>query len=222
MGFDGEYIPISSLQHYIYCPRQCALIYTEKEWEDNLYTVRGEIFHEKVDTETEEVRGNKKIVRGLHIYSKRFGLAGRCDVVEVVAESSDGTSCSVRRTKHIMPVEFKVGEPKDDSSDSVQLCAQAFCLEEMFDIPIECGAFFYGKIRRRVTVPFTEELRRHTTETIINVRHLLTSGTIPQSQYTSKCRNCSIEHICMPRAMNEQKLIKYLHQLYMLSDNERG
>ncbi len=207
MFTEDDFIQLSALQHYVYCPRQCALIHVEDVWQENVYTVRGDILHEKVDTDTYESRGTLKTVRGLKIHSFRLGISGRCDVVEF-RRASDGAD-------EPMPVEFKSGEPKDDISDKVQLCAQALCLEEMLNASVKHGAFFYGKIRRRVQVEIDEELRKQTEEIIASVRELITSKSTPGAEYAAKCRNCSLEPVCMPKAMNDRKLKLYLKNLYL-------
>lgn len=214
---DEDYIQINTLQHYVYCPRQCALLCVENVWNDNLYTVRGEILHEVVDSETEETRGSVRVVRGLRIHSTRLRIVGKCDVVEFHL-SGDDASTLVRKNETgsytVIPVEYKAGEPKEDLSDKVQLCAQALCLEEMLNVSIEKGIFFYGKIRRRYTIDIDRMLREQTEEVIQGVHALVSKRVVPRALYSQKCRNCSLESICVPRAMNEKKLHNYIHQLY--------
>lgn len=229
MYTEDDFIMISALQHYVYCPRQCGLIHVDDVWQENVFTVRGNILHEKVDTDTYETRGNTKTVRGLRIHSYKFGITGRCDVVEfrqriktaghsaLDAESKGKERDSgFRRNddQEVLPVEFKSGEPKEDISDKVQLCAQAICLEEMLNTKITQGAFFYGKIRRRNIVEIDEELRTQTEKIIFAVREIVTSKKIPVAEYQTKCRNCSLQSICQPKAMNKKKLQNYIKGLY--------
>jgi CRISPR-associated exonuclease Cas4 len=217
---EDDYIQISALQHYVYCPRQCGLIHVENAWTDNMFTVRGEILHEKVDTDTYETRGTKKTVRGLRIHSARLGIVGRCDVVEFYAQARvegrllPSLSKSEDDLQRILPVEFKSGEPKEDVSDKVQLCAQVLCLEEMLTTTITQGAFFYGKIRRRNIVEIDESIRKQTEDIVTAVHGMVTSKKIPPAEYSQKCRNCSLEELCMPKAMNEKKLKMYMKELY--------
>ena len=206
MYTEDDFIKISALQHYVYCPRQCGLIHVDDAWQENVFTVRGNILHEKVDTDTYESRGNTKTVRGLRIHSYKFGITGRCDVVEF-KETENG--------KVVLPVEFKSGEPKEDISDKVQLCAQALCLEEMLNITIKQGAFFYGKIRRRNIVEIDKELRIQTENIILAVRQIVESKKIPVAEYQTKCHNCSLQSICQPKAMNKKKLQNYINGLYV-------
>lgn len=206
MYTEDDFIMISALQHYVYCPRQCGLIHVDDVWQENVFTVRGNILHGKVDTDTYETRGNTKTVRGLRIHSYKFGITGRCDVVEF-KETENG--------KIVLPVEFKSGEPKEDISDKVQLCAQAICLEEMLNITIKQGTFFYGKIRRRNIVDIDEELRIQTENIILAVRQIVASKKIPIAEFQTKCRNCSLQSICQPKAMNKKKLQNYINGLYV-------
>ncbi len=208
MYTEDDFIQLSALQHYVFCPRQCALIHVEGVWRENVYTVRGDILHEKVDTDSFESRGTLKTVRGLRIHSTRLGIAGRCDVVEF-RRSSQSTTGDV-----VLPVEFKSGQPKDDNCDKVQLCAQALCLEEMMNTKVERGDFFYGRTRRRVHVEIDAQLRKQTEEIISAVHDIVSRKFVPKMRYTVKCRNCSLYDVCQPKAMNERKLQQYMNALY--------
>lgn len=208
MFTEDDYIQLSSLQHYVFCPRQCGLIHVEDVWTDNVFTVRGEILHEKVDTDTYETRGTLKTVRGLRIHSQRLGIVGRCDVVEF-SKSKDKADAT-----EVLPVEFKSGQPKDDISDKVQLCAQVLCLEEMLNTTIQRGAFFYGKIRRRQVIEIDEQLRSDTENIIASVHEIVSKKLVPAAKYSEKCRNCSLEETCIPKAMNEKRLRQYVKDLY--------
>ncbi len=233
MFSEDDFIQLSSLQHYVFCRRQCALIHVEDVWSENVYTVRGGILHEKVDTDTYETRGTLKTVRGLRIHSSRLGIVGRADVVEfrkpapeahpsptdgwlALDESSHRPSAEKDGSAklEVMPIEFKAGQPKDDISDKVQLCAQALCLEEMLTTSVKLGAFFYGRIRRRVQVEIDDELRKQTEEIIAAVHDLVSRKHVPVARYMEKCKRCSLEEICQPKAMNEPKLHAYIKTLY--------
>ncbi|MGA9364905.1 MAG: CRISPR-associated protein Cas4 [Bacteroidota bacterium] len=209
MYTEDDFIQLSALQHYVFCPRQCALIHIEGAWNENVYTVRGGILHEKVDADTYETRGTLKTVRGLRIHSFRYGLAGRCDVVEF-RESQGGSA-----TPEVVPVEFKSGQPKRDISDEVQLCAQAMCLEEMLNTTVKHGAFFYGRIRRRVQVELGDQLRKQTEEIIAAVRDIVSREYVPRAKYMKKCQSCSLLDTCQPKAMSERRLGQYMKELYI-------
>lgn len=216
MYTEDDFIMISALQHYVYCPRQCGLIHVDDVWHENVFTVRGNILHEKVDTDTYETRGTLKTVRGLRIHSFKYGIVGRCDVVEFKQlNNQEDSHFRENDIKEVVPVEFKAGEPKDDISDKVQLCAQALCLEEMLNTTIKQGAFFYGKIRRRNVIVIDNELRSQTVNIIASVRKIVSTNEIPSAEYAAKCRNCSIESICQPKAMNKKKLEQYIKGLYL-------
>ena len=208
MFTEDDFIHISALQHYVFCPRQCALIHVEDVWSENVFTVRGAILHEKVDTDTYESRGALKTVRGLRIHSKRLGIVGRADVVEFRKGSgADPTTV-------VLPVEFKSGQPKQDISDKVQLCAQALCLEEMLNQRVPQGAFYYAKIRHREVVQIDEGLRSATEQVIAAVREIVSTKKTPLAKYSRKCTNCSLISSCMPKAMNDRKLQDYMRTLY--------
>jgi len=231
MFTEDDFIQISSLQHYVFCPRQCALIHVENVWQENVYTVRGDILHEKVHTDTYETRGALKTVRGLRIHSHRLGIVGRADVVEFRAKGHLQPSTTAEEGDlfpmlSVLPVEFKVGQPKDDISDKVQLCAQALCLEEMLKTKVQQGAFFYGRIRRRIQVEIDDQIRKQTEEIVTAVHDLVSRKHVPTldevlrhtdvspARFIEKCRRCSLEDVCQPKSMNARRLTQYIKELY--------
>lgn len=193
---EDEYILISALQHYQFCPRQCALIHIEQIWIENRATAAGSVFHHVVHDSGDVSRPGVRISRNLPIGSRRLGISGEADVVEF--HPCGDASGKIRAP---FPVEYKSGGKKGDGNraDKVQLCAQAFCLEEMLSVPVPEGALFYGRNRRREQVLFDEELRRHT-EAVIDATHaLLASGATPAAIPTSACEFCSLQAICLPK-----------------------
>jgi CRISPR-associated exonuclease Cas4 len=98
------------------------------------------------------------------------------------------------------PVEYKRGRPKPNRCDEVQLCAQAICLEEMLDVAVPEGALFYGAIKQRRNVVFTEELRQVTESAAVRLHELLRSGVTPRVEREPKCKRCSLVQICRPDA----------------------
>jgi len=199
MYAEADYIMLSALQHYLYCPRQCALIHLEQIWAENQYTAEGRVLHERSDSGQSQQQGRVRIVRTLPIYSQRLGLSGQADVVEFHA---DGT---------VFPVEYKRGKPKKDRCDEVQLFAQALCLEEMLNVRINNGALFYGQKKRRHDVGFDAELRDLTERTITRVHDLLQSGITPKAEYSKKCDHCSLLASCLPTSCAASRSVrKYL------------
>lgn len=180
-----EPIPISALQHYVYCPRQCALIHVEGVWEENLFTLRGRRAHEGVDVPEGMVREGVRVEYALPLFSERLGLVGRADVVEFHGGAP-------------YPVEHKVGPRRARLADEVQLCAQALCLEEMLGVEVPRGALFYRASRRRREVRFTPELRALVERTVVEVRALLESARLPPPVHDTRCRDCSLVDACMP------------------------
>ncbi len=200
MFSEDDLVMLSALQHYIFCPRQCALIHIEQTWEENRLTAEGRIMHERVHEEGNETRGSVKIARGVPLRSLRLGLVGKADVVEFHRID--------KHTWQPFPVEYKRGKPKPDHSDSIQLCAQALCLEEMLAVPVPQGALFYGKTRRRLDVVFDEALRKETEETANKVHQLIESGTTPPPVYAKRCESCSLIGECLPEKMGKHASVK--------------
>jgi len=203
---EDDLIPLSALQHLIFCERQCALIHVEQAWDENRFTAEGRIMHEHVHDEGDESRGNVRIERGISLRSLRLGLIGKADVVEYHRQD-DGTW-------QAFPVEYKRGKPKPDHSDKIQLCAQALCLEEMLNASIPAGALFYGKTRRRLDVDFDEALRIETQNIAQQTHTLIESGQTPMPVYTKRCESCSLMAECIPKTIQKKRSVKsYLKRM---------
>ncbi|MCP4693765.1 MAG: CRISPR-associated protein Cas4 [Desulfobacterales bacterium] len=226
---EDDLIPLSALQHLLFCARQCALIHVEQTWVENLYTAEGRILHDRVDAEKRIVRGEIRVEFGMALKSRRLGLIGKADVVEfhlkgegatpeeapgAAAQPGNGRGNGVKPSWTPFPVEYKRGRPKKDFSDKVQLCAQALCLEEMLDVKIPAGALFYGKTRRRLDVVFDEELGRRTRDAARRVHELLDDARTPRPRYTKKCDKCSFVELCLPRTLERNRSVKrYLEEV---------
>ncbi|WP_300718731.1 CRISPR-associated protein Cas4 [uncultured Desulfovibrio sp.] len=183
-------ILLSALQHYAVCPRQCALIHMEQVWAENELTAAGRLLHESVHSGETRTRDGVRIVTALELRSARLGLRGRSDAVEL---HRDG------RQWRPYPVEYKKGSPHGDCpADSIQLCGQALCLEEMFHTNIPEGALYYGTPHRRTVVRFTSGLREKTEQTVAAVREMLAGGLLPPAQKGAVCASCSLAGHCMP------------------------
>ncbi len=206
---DDDFLPISALQHLVFCPRQCALNYIEQEWMENLLTARGRLEHERVDTGYKESRRGKRQLSGLAIRSRILQLQGRLDVLELeLIDACGADNLSLLGFKglwRVYPVEFKHGEPKESDCDRIQLCAQALCLEEMFSICIEEASLFYQKIRRREDVQLDDSLRNKTMQTAAELHRLFSSGKTPPPVYSNKCRSCSMIEVCLPKKFGAGK-----------------
>jgi CRISPR-associated exonuclease Cas4 len=181
-------VPLSALQHWLFCPRQCALIHIERVWAENQFTAEGRILHERADEGRPESREGIRILRAVQIASQWHGLHGVADVVEMHGSSA-------------YPVEYKRGRPKGHRADEVQLCAQALCLEEMTGRSITQGALFYGKVRRRKTIAIDTALRELTLHVASDVRVAIENGTLPDPVFESKrCTTCSMHDLCRPQS----------------------
>lgn len=178
-------IQISSLEKYMYCPRQCALIDVEGRWSDNAHTVRGRRGHRTADGGgRRELRG-RTVVRGVPLFSELWGLSGRADAIEMDASGT------------VTPVEYKIGRRHGRAAD-VQLCAQALCLEEMLDIEVLEGAVWFSATRRREAVAIDDELRRLTAKTIERVSELRRSEHLPLAPNDERCPECQLVAYCLP------------------------
>jgi CRISPR-associated exonuclease Cas4 len=193
---EAALIPLSALQHYLFCPRQSALIHVEQLWAEDVATVEGRLLHERVDAGRSESRPGVRITRGVLIRSVALGVSGIADVVEFRGEP-----------RRPFPVEYKRGKPKTHRADEVQLCAQAICLEEMYGGAIAEGALFYGETRRRQPVTFDAELRDLTARTAAGARADILAGRTPPPVAKPACRRCSLVDLCMPVRLEKPPVV---------------
>jgi CRISPR-associated exonuclease Cas4 len=196
---DDDPVPLSALQHYLFCPRQCALIHIERAWAENALTAEGRLAHEAVHTPKGERRHGIKVVTGMPLRSQTLGIAGVADAVELHATAAGTVP---------FPVEHKLGRPKAHRADEVQLCAQALCLEEMLGVPVPAGALFYGRTRRRQEVAFDADLRALTMRVSEEVHALLAAGTTPPPRYEpGRCDACSLIELCRPKSFERPRRV---------------
>ncbi len=208
---EDDLLPLSALQHLVFCERQCALIHIEKVWADNALTVEGSHRHERVHEQAprREVRGDVVITRGLPLRSFELGVSGIADVVEFHRMATPGQGQSPAALVALQglpgrwrpfPVEYKRGKPKANHCDAVQLCAQAICVEEMLKVPVPQGALFYGATQRRHDVSFDEALRHETKEVSGRLHGLMRDRVTPRVERRPACRRCSLVDQCRPDA----------------------
>lgn len=189
---------ISALEHYSYCPRQCALIHVEQTYDENVYTIKGSLAHERVDSGDGAANRGTQTARGLPLWSDRHGLLGKADAVEW----HDGVP---------FPVEYKVGRRHGEHAD-VQLCAQALCLDEMFGVAVPRGAIYYGATRKRHEVVFDDELRARTLAIAAAVRTMLAAQTLPPALDDARCPNCSLINACLPAIIGRHGKLQALQR----------
>jgi CRISPR-associated exonuclease Cas4 len=207
---EDDLLPISALQHLMFCERQWGLIHLERMWKENRLTAEGRLLHDRTHEPGAEARGGVRIARGLRLRSLRLGLTGQADVVEFHAVPNGGQPPAEQSAEFAVqrqsdswqpfPIEYKRGKPKFDRCDEVQLCAQALCLEEMLSVSVLRGALFYGRPRRRTEVAFDESLRRETEQLAARLHELTRSAQTPPARYEKKCESRSLISVCLPRA----------------------
>ena len=188
---DIEPIMISALNHYLYCPRRCALVHVEQVWSENIFTMRGNDVHENVHDDSSHEISDIRYERALPIWSRRLNLTGKADLVEF----HEGIP---------YPVEYKAGRHKEFENDFIQLCAQAACLEEMFGVPVEKGAIYWHGSHERREIVFTDEMKRQLKETVGAVAEMLEMRIMPHPVNDKRCPECSLKNICLPAVVADK------------------
>lgn len=208
---EEEFLRLSGLQHFAFCRRQWALIHIENQWAENFRTIDGAILHENAhDTQFQESRGDRFITRGVSVFSGELGISGQCDVLEYHRGTVGIPLAGKTGLWQPYPVEYKQGSPREDTGDSLQMCAQAMCLESMLYCDIPEGALYYGEIRRRVKVAFTPELRDQVRSILAEMHELYRRGYTPKVKLSKSCNACSLKELCLPRLMKSRSVNAYL------------
>ncbi len=207
-----DLIPLSYLSQYYYCKRRAALLLLDQVWEDNPYTAEGSLEHERVHTKRIERRGSVWKIYEMPIYSQEFGLAGKCDCIEATVSEDGAYIPWLSERLSLFPVEYKHGRLRDEEEYNIQLCGQAMCMEEMFDTKIEKGAIFYIDSHRRTEIELGDSLRDAVKEGAASLKLMIQSEKLPAAGYSSKCKKCSLNEICMPKLSKDTD--KYIQNLY--------
>ncbi|MCD8382682.1 MAG: CRISPR-associated protein Cas4 [Clostridiales bacterium] len=208
---EEDYLPLSGIQHFVFCRRQWALIHLEQQWAENLRTTEGELLHKNAhDAEQRILRGDLLTVRAMRVHSARLGLSGECDVVEFRCSEEGVPLADTKGLWLPYPVEYKRGRAKPTACDEAQLCAQAMCLEEMLCCTVSEGALFYGQPRRRQEVAFTPELRALVENAAEEMHQLFQRGYTPRSKPTKGCNACSLKDLCLPGLTKGPSVSDYL------------
>ncbi len=196
---EDDFLMISGIQHFSFCPRQWALIHVEQQWDENMKTMEGNIVHEHChDDDFIEKRGDLLIIRGLRVSSRTLGVTGQCDVVEF---HRDEDGCYLHGCDGLwqpFPIEYKRGISKQIDADRLQLCCQAMCLEEMLGVPIKEGALFYHETHRRENVALTDRLRDEVISMTTEMHQYFQRGYTPKVKPKRGCTSCSLKEICLP------------------------
>lgn len=204
---------LSGIQHYAFCPRQWALIHIEQQWEENYFTVMGNIMHENAhDRDFMEKRKNIVITRGMPVFSRTLGVRGDCDIVEFRPDKAGIPLKGREGTYQPVPVEYKRGKPKEHDADVLQLCAQAMCLEEMLVCTVPKGFLYYGETRRRLEVLFEEALRKRVKECFLKMHELYEKGHTPKVRTSKACKACSLSELCIPKLNKNISAKDYLER----------
>ncbi|MFL2061118.1 CRISPR-associated protein Cas4 [Marinilactibacillus psychrotolerans] len=208
-----EFLMLSGIQHFKFCPRQWALIHIEQQWEENIKTIQGNHLHRNADQPfMKEKRGHKLVTRSMHVQSKELRITGICDVVELIKDKDGVFIPKLNDVFRVIPIEYKRGKPKKDNIDILQLTAQAICLEEMLLCEIDKGYIYYNEIRNRQEIEFTDQLRGEVRKTIQQMQELYSKKHTPKVKTGSWCKNCSLQNICLPRLMQKESVSKYIER----------
>lgn len=208
---EEDFLLLSGIQHFKFCRRQWALIHIEKQWAENFRTVDGALFHKNAhDKSFRESRGDLVVTRGVNVFSRQLGVSSQCDVLEFHRGSQGIALKGQEGLWQPYPVEYKRGSFREDTGDTLQLCGQAMCLEEMLCCSVPEGALYYGETRRRIPVPFTEELRGSVRRYLEEMHQLFQRGHTPKVKPTKSCAACSLKELCLPKLLSARRVADYL------------
>lgn len=211
---EEDMLQLSGIQHFVFCPRQWALIHIEQVWADNSLTTEGSLLHENVDNPfLRETNGSQTItLRGFRLASPILGLSGIADAIEIYPyENAPSSKQALLKSKlyDVLPIEYKRGNPKISDCDRIQVTAQAIILEEMLGLKISKGAIFYWETRHREYFDISPELREATIKISTEMHLSFRQNAIPKAIKKSHCQKCSLIDYCLP-SIKGRSATKYI------------
>lgn len=210
---EEDYLMLSGVQHFAFCRRQWALIHIEQQWSENLRTADGRVMHEHAhDADFREKRGDVIVTRAMQIASAELGVSGECDIVELHRSAQGISLHGLEGCWRVIPVEYKRGRPKENDCDTVQLCAQALCLEEMLCCEIPLAYLYYGETHRRLAVAMDDALRQRTKQLLAEMHELFRRRYTPRVKRTKACNACSLKDICLPALEKKRSAAAYVSE----------
>lgn len=221
MFAEDELLPLSGLQHLLYCERRAYLVHAEMAWHENAATAEGRVVHERAHTAGGESRRDTRVAYGVRVRSLVLGLTGVCDAVEFSRQPDGAPGCRLPGAAgrwQPFPVEYKRGVQRHEEGYAVQLCAQACCLEEMLQVGVPAGALYYGASHKRLDVTFDGSLRATTAAAAVRLRDVLGLDTAPLPVNDARCRQCSINTDCLPAVSSRRSARAYLHRALEIED----
>jgi len=217
---EDELIPLSYLSQFYYCPRRAGLMLLEQQWQDNVHTIEGTLLHERVHGGESETRGNVKVFRAVPVRSMYLGVAGYADYVELFKVDNGFYITGLSDKWAVYPVEYKHGEVRNELEYEVQLCAQAMCLETMWNCEIHNGYVYYEADKRRKKVELTEQLRKHVIKGCEALHQMMKGTVVPPPVKRVKCRECSMQSLCLPSYL--KKAASYVDEIISLAEGGEG
>ncbi|MDD7474215.1 MAG: CRISPR-associated protein Cas4 [Bdellovibrionota bacterium] len=211
MDNQEDYLQLSGIQHFMFCPRQWGLIHIENQWAENYLTITGEQLHERVHSQNVEKRKDTVITRAMYIFSRSLEISGQCDVVEF-HEDSNGININGMDGKWIpIPIEYKRGKGDSIEADKLQLCAEAMCLEEMLVCNINKGFIYYGQPKKRTEVIFNDDLKNSVVNNFKLMHEYFKRGFTPKPKKRISCNSCSIKDLCLPKIEKVKTVQEYIN-----------
>jgi CRISPR-associated exonuclease Cas4 len=196
---DDDWVLLSEIEHWIYCPRQWAIIHCEQHFADNDDTTRGHLVHQRVDTVGHESRDGAEVHWAVSVASDVHRLRGRCDRIVL-----EGGRC--------VPIEHKSGK-RSHRAAAIQLVGQAICLEEMLGIPVEHGRIYLVATNTFVDVDVGSEELRVAVYTAAEAIRIARAGQkrLPPPANDSRCPACSLNELCLPSLVGDGHRQRGLH-----------
>lgn len=196
---DDDWVLLSEIEHWIYCPRQWAIIHHEQHFIDNDDTTRGHLEHQRVDEVGHESRHGVQVYWAVTVASDVHRLRGRCDRIVVEGDQ-------------FVPVEHKSGR-RSHNAAVIQLVGQAMCLEEMLDIPIALGRLYLAASNAFEDIDVgSEGLRAAVQAAAVEIRTArYEQKRLPRPADDSRCPACSLNELCLPSLVGDPNRQRGLH-----------
>lgn len=211
-------LQLSGIQHYVFCPRQWALMQLEQVWIDNSLTAEGSLLHKNVDNPFARETSASSVItlRGIRLDSSSLGFSGIADAVEIIPfENAPSSKKDILMSKLYLarPVEYKRGKPKTSDCDRLQVVCQAMILEEMLGVDIPQGAIFYWETRHREYFDITEGMKEDVRSISFQMHSIVDSQVLPPAVRKKHCNKCSLLDYCIP-SLTGKSACKYISESF--------
>lgn len=217
----SEEITIRAVQHYMYCPHRWGLMEIGQTWAENIYVTKANIMHKNVhDPQHRYSSKGAKVFTAVPVYNDlaEYNLYGVTDCLEFIEDKEGVLIEGSPKHYKVTIVEYKPTAPKNGmhrEEDMMQVFAQKICVDYTFNCKSD-AFIYYSDTKKRIPVYFDglyESYDKKLKEMLIEMRHNMDKGIIPNIKKGQKCSGCSMRDLCMPKLIVSKNVIQGIKEM---------